>query len=438
MKDFNTYRNLFESATYNKISENVDYDKIDELEDHIRKLSAIKERHANDLIEELFDYTDTDNFEDAEEADPLYYQSVLDQIFAMSPDTVDIEEQIISEGMAVNIINNRGKFKVIGAHNRQPIYDGNKKLVFDTYDQAKAYVDKSSGLEYEKNLDETCGHCDNEDSDDVKMARQQLFKIAKDAAKLHNLLDCDEKLKAWHQSLITSSSDDIGAVYQSLSYAYKTDTVCESSGSLKGMRVFYSDLDGKFGDVENYYDSCGSIEVSCDHFRHLYQFKPSEYEVKDGIIVLKDVEYYSDANDNRAYEISSIVESSQSRSIHRELKKLGVKIDNHFTDLYVEKTPAVLKLLKDFPIHKKNASIFVDQRTKKDMIEIPFAFEKDLKESSNKNLARERHYTKFEEDLQKLMVKHFAKADQISDEFHSPAHKHDLVKIAKRFISQYK
>ena len=53
---------------------------------------------------------------------------------------------------------------------------------------------------------------------EVQMARSDLYKIAKYAIKLHDMLKDVHDLEGWQQSKITKASDYISAVYHNLDY----------------------------------------------------------------------------------------------------------------------------------------------------------------------------------------------------------------------------
>lgn len=53
---------------------------------------------------------------------------------------------------------------------------------------------------------------------EVQMARSDLYKIAKYAIKLHDMLKNVEDLEGWQQAKITKASDYISAVYHNLDY----------------------------------------------------------------------------------------------------------------------------------------------------------------------------------------------------------------------------
>ncbi len=70
-----------------------------------------------------------------------------------------------------------------------------------------------------------------ESDHEVQMARGDLYKIAKYAIKLHEMLkniDEQQGLDGWVQSKITKAADYIGSVYHHLDYELKFDEVTES------------------------------------------------------------------------------------------------------------------------------------------------------------------------------------------------------------------
>lgn len=68
---------------------------------------------------------------------------------------------------------------------------------------------------------------------EVQMARAELYKIAKYAIKLHELLKNvseQEGIEAWQQSKITKAADYIGSVFHSLEYDMKVMTPIATEG----------------------------------------------------------------------------------------------------------------------------------------------------------------------------------------------------------------
>lgn len=65
-----------------------------------------------------------------------------------------------------------------------------------------------------------------ESDHEVQMARADLYKIAKYAIKLHDMLKTvseAEGLEGWQQAKITKAADYIGSVYHNLDYDQKFD-----------------------------------------------------------------------------------------------------------------------------------------------------------------------------------------------------------------------
>ena len=72
-------------------------------------------------------------------------------------------------------------------------------------------------MQKEGNLTNDIGKDDYVD-DEGRMAKSQLYKMAKYAVKLHRMLDDMEQLPAWVQSKITKASSMMSAVYHYLDY----------------------------------------------------------------------------------------------------------------------------------------------------------------------------------------------------------------------------
>ena len=69
---------------------------------------------------------------------------------------------------------------------------------------------------------------------EVQMARAELYKIAKYAIKLHDMLKGvseAEGMEGWQQSKITKAADYIGSVYHALDYDMKFETTNEAKES---------------------------------------------------------------------------------------------------------------------------------------------------------------------------------------------------------------
>ena len=61
-------------------------------------------------------------------------------------------------------------------------------------------------------------------------------------------------------------------------------------------------------------------------------------------------------------------------TIYQELKKAGVDLDNHESDLYAKVTPESEKII-NFYDHKDNVKRFVSEIDKSQWFDIPFAFD---------------------------------------------------------------
>lgn len=60
-------------------------------------------------------------------------------------------------------------------------------------------------------------------------------------------------------------------------------------------------------------------------------------------------------------------------SLYSELKGAGIKLDNHFSDLYFECTELSTKILKRHP-ECRTAQTFISRLDKKRWYEVPFAY----------------------------------------------------------------
>ena len=78
---------------------------------------------------------------------------------------------------------------------------------------------KEVDMQKEGNLTNDIGKDDYVD-DEGRMAKSQLYKMAKYAVKLHRMLDDMEQLPAWLQSKITKASDYTSMVYHYLDYEF--------------------------------------------------------------------------------------------------------------------------------------------------------------------------------------------------------------------------
>lgn len=105
---------------------------------------------------------------------------------------------------------------------------GKKTFVFDgrTYkvtDKDPKDV-KRAKKRYDENLADMAGMAERDH--EVQMARADLYKVAKYAIKLHDMLKSvseAEGLQGWQQAKITKASDYISSVYHNLDYEMKFD-----------------------------------------------------------------------------------------------------------------------------------------------------------------------------------------------------------------------
>lgn len=93
-------------------------------------------------------------------------------------------------------------------------------------------------------------------------------------------------------------------------------------------------------------------------------------------------------------------------SLYQELKNLDVEMDNHESDLYVEKTSEVMDILSkpEYKLEKKNASVFKDQITGKPMLEIPFAYDPFFGKKSMYTNKRKKMNENVDEEAAKELV----------------------------------
>jgi hypothetical protein len=73
---------------------------------------------------------------------------------------------------------------------------------------------------------------------EIQMARSELYKIAKYAIKLHEMLKGrseEQGLEAWQQSKITKAADYMGSVYHNLEYEMKFGSQMAESEKQKGV-----------------------------------------------------------------------------------------------------------------------------------------------------------------------------------------------------------
>ena len=62
-------------------------------------------------------------------------------------------------------------------------------------------------------------------------------------------------------------------------------------------------------------------------------------------------------------------------SLYEEIKKAGIPIGNHCSDLYFKRTPESLEILTKHDLQKKNATYFTNQINGEIWVDVPFAYD---------------------------------------------------------------
>ena len=131
---------------------------------------------------------------------------------------------------------------------------------------------------------------------EVQMARSDLYKIAKYAIKLHEMLKGvseAEGLEGWQQSKITKAADYMGSVYHSLDYDMQFGEQNESKepqsykeglanllAEKKNLRTTYQTLEESVGKeiTEDEFDRLAEKKDACYHkVKARYKVWPSAY-----------------------------------------------------------------------------------------------------------------------------------------------------------------
>lgn len=66
------------------------------------------------------------------------------------------------------------------------------------------------------------------------------------------------------------------------------------------------------------------------------------------------------------------------KTLYQELKKAGIPIGSHESDLYFKRTAESMKILTQFDLQSKNATCFVNQahpNTGEVWVDVPFAYD---------------------------------------------------------------
>ena len=62
------------------------------------------------------------------------------------------------------------------------------------------------------------------------------------------------------------------------------------------------------------------------------------------------------------------------KSLYEKLTEAGIPTSNHESDLYFRRNQESLKILAEFPIHHRNATVFFNQVELEMWMEVPFAY----------------------------------------------------------------
>ena len=135
-----------------------------------------------------------------------------DQALAMNKYANDMKNQIRETSIVVSKSTSPGDAADL-AKSAGTTVDAVKAAI----DQAKKTGDAVTVAELD--LTNDVGKDDYVD-DEGRMAKSQLYKMAKYAVKLHRMLDDMEQLPAWLQSKITKASDYTSMVYHYLDYEF--------------------------------------------------------------------------------------------------------------------------------------------------------------------------------------------------------------------------
>ena len=69
------------------------------------------------------------------------------------------------------------------------------------------------------------------------------------------------------------------------------------------------------------------------------------------------------------------MEQVTEKTIYQALLEEECEISNHESDLYTPVDPVSIAILKDYPVHRSNATTFICQITGRMMYDIPFAYD---------------------------------------------------------------
>jgi len=102
------------------------------------------------------------------------------------------------------------------------------------------FTPNATGLEMSSMLQpnadlEPATHIDMEDDHEVKSARAQLYRAAKNSIELHKMLKFVSELEGWVQAKITIAAENLEAVKNYIEYEMVSQTLAESNAANESM-----------------------------------------------------------------------------------------------------------------------------------------------------------------------------------------------------------
>jgi outer membrane receptor for ferrienterochelin and colicin len=149
-------------------------------------------------------------------------------------------------------------------------------------DQAKKTGDAVTVAELE--LTNDIGKDDYVD-DEGRMAKSQLYKMAKYAVKLHGMLDDMEQLPAWVQAKFTKASDYLSSIYHYLDYEFAR----RDSDLMREMEKYKEAMLEEPNEIS--YDDAKKKGLKSPDKADISKDKDiSDYELKRGMAIQKAIE----------------------------------------------------------------------------------------------------------------------------------------------------
>ena len=115
---------------------------------------------------------------------------------------------------------------------------------------------------------------------EVQMARADLYKIAKYAIELHDMMKkvSEEKgLEGWQQAKITKAADYIGSVYHNLDYEMKFGADVAATMPQTATESSYKDqLSAKLNEAKGVCNECGSQMLTAQEKKELAELEEGE------------------------------------------------------------------------------------------------------------------------------------------------------------------